>query len=74
MGGGESELQAGIEDKSSTVTDSTGLRDGLEEPFIDPLTGHFNQSELGNVEDLGARLVAAEGLAKRPGHGRRRGN
>src|SRR5581483_8882608 len=43
-----------------------GLAHGLDESFRDPLPGHLDQTELGDFEDLGAGLVAGEGVAEGP--------
>ena len=42
-----------------------GGRQRLDEPLADPLSGHLDETELGDVEDLGRRLVPGQGGAER---------
>src|SRR5665213_1432346 len=57
-------LEAGLDDETAPVTDGADARHGLEEPFVDALAGHLDQSEFGDVKDLSTGLIAREGLAQ----------
>src|SRR5262249_12842342 len=46
----------------------TGLRKGLHQTLRDPLARHFNQAEFGDVEYLGAGLVASQSGPERLDH------
>ena len=39
-------------------------RERLDQPLGDPLAGHLDQSQLGDVEDLGAGLVPGQRVAQ----------
>ena len=41
-----------------------GLGEGLEQALADPLAGHLDQAQLGDVEHLGAGLVPGQRLAE----------
>src|SRR5665213_1223695 len=60
-------LEAGLDDETAPVTDSTDARHGLEEPFVDALSRHLDEAKFADVKNLSAGLVARKRLAQRRG-------
>jgi len=50
-----------VEDDPPTCARGALHRERFDEPFGHPLAGHLHEAELGDLEDLGAGLVAGQG-------------
>src|SRR5207302_9342890 len=57
-----------VEDAPPPVARRALLCERLDQPLGDPLAGHLDQAEVGDVRDLGAGLVTGEGLPEDPCH------
>ena len=55
-----------VDDDAAAFAVGAGPRERLEKTLADALAGHLDETQIGDVEHLGARLVAGQRVAERP--------
>src|SRR2546422_8213262 len=55
-----------VDHDSPALAHGARLRERLDQALGDPLAGHLHQAKVGDVEHLGPRLVAGQGVLEGP--------